>query len=365
TVSQDNHNDRVLTASMVINKASQSITFEEIEARYQLTDEDFQLSAISTSSLPIKYSYTYKTENPAATVGVNGFVKILRGGQIVITASQPGNENYEAADPVKRTLKVFGSEAGLKTAVINGTFYSNPSEDIYYLIGCGNSDDKVQIQLEQIQGSTMDRDKIFTINAPVPGIYRETVVVTSGDGLLSKQYNIMVEKNFNFEDIVVQKFNNVLLVNNNPSTNGGYKFVDYRWYKNGLEIGSGQYYSAGENALDLLDAKSSYHVEMETENGDVLKTCTFSIQLKETLNVSLAPNPVNSGGTMEFVADFPDKELESMQLSIYNLNGMLIKEIKPNSKRTNINLPYNLQMGVYILKVRSMNINRTLKFIIK
>ncbi|GGW77136.1 hypothetical protein GCM10008086_00550 [Salegentibacter mishustinae] len=365
TVSQPGYEDLVLTANMLIEKASQSITFNELEDLDQLTDEYLQLDATSTSGLPVMYSYTYETEDPAATVGPRGFVRVLGGGQITITATQAGNQNYEAAASVVRTLTISGSEARLVNAVINGTPYSNPSEDIYYLIGCGNSEDEVQIELEHNLGATIDRDNIFTMSTPVPGIYRETVIVTSEDGNLSRTYNITVEKNFNFEDIVVQKFNNVLLVNNNPETNGGYKFVSYRWYKDGSVIGNGQYYSAGNNADDQLNADSSYYVVMETEDGEFLRTCTSAIQLRSSLNVALAPNPVNSGGTMELLADFPKDELETMNLSIHNLNGMLIKQMKSNNKSTSIALPYNLEMGVYILKIETKNIRRSLKFIIK
>jgi len=365
TVTQNGYEDLVLTANMLIEKASQSITFDEIEDRNQLEDEYFQLNAVSTSGLPVIYSYTYENENPAATVGPRGFVRILNGGQITITATQAGNQNYEAAAPVVRTLTIQGSEARLVNAVINGTAYSNPGADIYYLIGCGNSEDEVQIELEQNQGSRIDHDNIFTMSTPAPGIYRETVIVTSEDGNLSTTYNIVVEKNFNFEDIVVQKFNNVLLVNNNPETNGGYNFVSYRWYKDGSVIGNGQYYSAGDNVDDQLDANSSYYVVLETEAGEFLRTCISAIQLRSSLNVALAPNPVSSGGTMELFADFPKNELESMNLSIHNLNGMLIKQMKSNSKSTSIALPYNLEMGVYILKIETKNIRKSLKFIIK
>jgi len=164
---------------------------------------------------------------------------------------------------------------------------------------------------------------------------------------------------------VIQKFNNVLLVNNNPETNGGYKFVGYRWYKDGSVIGNGQYYSAGDNTDDQLDADSSYYVVLETEDGEYLRTCTSAIQLRSSLNVALAPNPVSSGGTMELLADFPKDELETMNLSIHNLNGMLIKQMKSNNKSTSIALPYNLEMGVYILKIETKNIRKSLKFIIK
>ena len=104
---------------------------------------------------------------------------------------------------------------------------------------------------------------------------------------------------------------------------------------------------------------------METEDGEFLRTCTSAIQLRSSLNVALAPNPVNSGGTMELLADFPKDELETMNLSIHNLNGMLIKQMKSNSKSTSITLPYNLEMGVYILKIETKNIRKSLKFIIK
>ncbi|WP_286761836.1 T9SS type A sorting domain-containing protein, partial [Salegentibacter sp. UBA1130] len=365
TVSLEGYEDLVLTTNLVIKKAEQEISFNELEDRNQLSDEHFQLDATSNSGLRVVYSYTYETENPAATVGPRGFVRILGGGQITITATQEGNQNYEAAPPVVRTLTINGSEALLNTAVINGVTYSNPGVDIYYLIGCGNTENEVFIELEQNQGSSINQDNSFTISTPAPGIYRETVTVTSEDGISTKTYSITVEKNFNFEDIVIQKFNNVMLINNNRETNGGYKFVSYRWYKDGSVIGNEQYFSAGKNADDLLDAESSYYVVLETEEGEILKTCTSEIQLRSSFNVSLAPNPVSSGGTMELLADFPKEELETMQLSIHNLNGMLLKQMNSNRKITNITLPYNLQMGVYILKIETENISRSIKFIIK
>jgi len=364
-VTSPNYDITYIHGNFEITPAVQVITFDEIEDRNQQTDENFQLNGTSTSGLPVIYSYTYETENPAATVGPLGFVRILGGGQVVITATQDGNQNYEAAVPVVRTLTIVGSEARLNNVVINGTIYSNPTEDINYLIGCGSSENEVQIKLEQNQGSTIDLGNSFTISTPAPGIYRETVIVTSEDGNSTQTYHIKVEKNFNFDDIVIQKFNNVLLVNNNPETNGGYKFVSYRWYKNGSVIGTGQYFSAGRNADDLLDTDSSYYVVLETEGGEILRTCTSVIQIRSSLNVALAPNPVSSGGTMELLADFPKEELETMQLSIHNLNGILLKQIKSNGKNTSITLPYNLQMGVYILKVKTQNISRSLKFIIK
>ncbi|MDT0642193.1 MBG domain-containing protein [Zunongwangia sp. F363] len=365
TVSQENYNDKVLTADLVINKAVQSISFDDLDNRNLQTDDNFLLNATSSSGLPVTYSYTSENTDPAARVSERGFVRLLAAGTISITATQQGNQNYEAATPVTRTLNILNSTARLNNVVINGTSYSNPSTDIYYLIGCGSDEDQVQIQLEPNRGSSADHAAMFTIETPVPGIYNETIMVTSGDGNASRTYHIKVEKTFDFEDIVVQKFNNVLLVNNNPATNGGYKFESFRWYKNGALIGTGQYFSEGDNAGDALDAQSNYYVEMTTEDGEVLKTCSTVIQLRSSYNVVLSPNPVNAGESLELFADFPKEELATMQLSIHNLNGALIKRMSSNKKITTIELPYNVQVGVYILSIQTSKRSKSLKFIVR
>ncbi len=292
-------------------------------------------------------------------------MRLLAPGQISITATQDGNQNFESATPVTRILTITSSEAKLDNVLINGTPYANPSAEIYHLITCGNYENEVQIQLEPNRGSSADHPEVFTIATPSPGLYTETVTVTSGDGSTSKTYIIQVEKTFNFEDIVVQKFNNVLLVNNNPLTNGGYKFESYKWFKNGTFIGTGQYFSEGDNSSDQLDQESSYYVEMTTADGEVLRTCPTIIQLRSSYRVLLARNPVNSGDHLELFADFPKEELETMQLSIHTLNGTLLKRMKSNRKTTSIELPLNMESGVYILNCKTSAHSKSLKFIVR
>ena len=365
TVSQENYNDKVLTANLKIKKAAQEISFVELSERNLQTDGDFPLEATSTSGLRVTYTYTYQDTEPAATVSPGGYVRLLAPGQVSITAMQEGNQNYEAATPVTRILKVSSSEARLNNVAINGTNYANPSTEIYYLITCGNDQNEVQIQLDPNRGSSLDQEGVFTIAVPVPGIYHTTVNVISEDGSTTRTYNIKVEKTFNFEDIIIQKFNNVLLVNNNPETNGGYKFTNYRWFKNGTVVGTGQYFSEGERASDQLDSQTSYYVEMTTEDGEVLRTCSTSVQLRSSFHVVLSPNPVKAGETLELFADFPQEELETMQLSIYDLNGSLLKKMSSKRKITPIELPYNVQMGVYILSIKTSKRSKSLKFIVR
>src|SRR5690606_27026111 len=127
-----------------------------------------------------------------------------------------------------------------------------------------------------------------------------------------------------FSDIVIQKFDNVLLVNNNPQNNGGYQFTAYQWYKDGILVGTGQYFSEGDNPADTLDPDAEYMVKVTTAQGEVLQTCIGQILLLHSNQARLYPNPIVTGRTITIEADFPVAELQEMEISIYSLTGSLI-----------------------------------------
>ena len=158
-----------------------------------------------------------------------------------------------------------------------------------------------------------------------PGIYRKTFTINSQDRTVVKTYNLAITKLFDFDQIIEQKFNNLLLVKNNPNTNGGYKFTDFVWYKNNQKVGKEQYYSEGDEATDLLDPNAVYYAEITTESGDVLRTCPINIQANVSAKVKLAPNPVQANATTTLFTDFDEDELKDMTVSIYSPSGILIE----------------------------------------
>ncbi|MFY0689378.1 MAG: BspA family leucine-rich repeat surface protein [Cyclobacteriaceae bacterium] len=81
------------TQDLVVNKASQSVTFSELSAK-TYGDDKFVLAASATSGLDV--SYTSSDETVATISGDS--VTIIGGGTTTITASQTGNDNYSAAD---------------------------------------------------------------------------------------------------------------------------------------------------------------------------------------------------------------------------------------------------------------------------
>ena len=354
-----------LTAMLTIEKAEQTISFDEIPDKNLETDADFSLMASASSGLPVSYTYSYSADTPPAEVNETGDVSLLTSGTVEITAHQEGNANYSQATSVTRTLTIESSDASIHSITINGVTYDSPDQEIYYLIDCNDERDKVEIYFSTEANATGNTGLNFEIETPTPGIYRKEIQVTSQDDTNTRTYRVVVEKRFNYEDIVIQKYNNVLLVNNNPETNGGYRFTSFNWYKDGVLIGTGQYYSVGENASDQLDLNAMYSVEMETEDGDILSTCESSITLKSAFVLKVAPNPVHSGSTIDVTTTYSTEMLTDLKITVSNLYGLQVMQEVSGSNNSRITLPSSLTPGTYVVSTKAGGVELSTKIIVQ
>ena len=89
------------TGTLTIYKASQTLTFNGLPVK-TYGDADFNANAISGSGLPI----TYTSSNGNVATIVNGNIHITGAGTATITASQPGNNNYNAGASISQQLIV-------------------------------------------------------------------------------------------------------------------------------------------------------------------------------------------------------------------------------------------------------------------
>ncbi|WP_431242798.1 T9SS type A sorting domain-containing protein [Flavobacterium sp. P21] len=353
----------VLTANLVIKKAPQQITFSPIAVKILGANNTFNLTATSSASLPITYTSSFSSPLPPATVSATGTVTMLRSGQILITAQQAGDSNYLPATNVSQLLIILNNNIDVKRITVGSKVFETPGKTINYLLPCGENNPAVTIVNES--NATITPSASFTIQTPKPGIYTQNATITSEDGSVSATYSITVEKPFGFYDIVHQKFNNVLLVNNNPQTNGGYEFVAYQWFKNGQLVGTGQYYSASDNIGSTLDPTADYSVKMTTKDGKVLQTCSTKIKLTNSLQAKLYPNPAETGKAITVEADFPQEELEKMQISLYSVSGKLIKTVSSSTVITEIQLPDTTDSGMYLVVLETPNTKKSFKVIVK
>jgi hypothetical protein len=85
----------------VIGKQDQTITFQPLPSK-TYGDVPFDLTATASSGLAVSY---VSSDTTVATI-IGNTVNILKAGTILITASQPGNENYLAAVDVEQPLVI-------------------------------------------------------------------------------------------------------------------------------------------------------------------------------------------------------------------------------------------------------------------
>jgi uncharacterized protein YjdB len=88
--------------TLTVEKAAQTITFGALDNK-TFGDADFGLTATASSGLDVSYTSSDLT---VATID-GSTVTIVGAGTTTITASQAGDDNYHAADPVAQTLEVM------------------------------------------------------------------------------------------------------------------------------------------------------------------------------------------------------------------------------------------------------------------
>ena len=91
--------------TLTITKADQAIEWEQQFGTVNVGDV-IELTATSSAGLPIKYTSTDDTVAEIFTQGGKKYVEFLKPGNVSIRANQEGNENYNEADRVSKSVKV-------------------------------------------------------------------------------------------------------------------------------------------------------------------------------------------------------------------------------------------------------------------
>ncbi|GHT40845.1 hypothetical protein FACS189437_07010 [Bacteroidia bacterium] len=169
--------------------------------------------------------------------------------------------------------------------------------------------------------------------------------------------------------LIVQLRNHTLLVNNNNATNGGYRFVYYKWYKNGILLkeashadNGGSYYTGGAD----LDENADYTVEVMDGTGKSFVSCPYRfVPLSSPVNVSVYPNPVPRNAKAYIQAETQDLTLlNDAVVDIYDLVGQYAGKAQINGQTlTSLDLP--AKSGVYFLKFKAKDFIQTIKLVVK
>ena len=156
---------QIILTIQSITKADQSITFSALPNK-TYGNGSFALTATASSGLGVTYT-TLDTN----VVSISGStVTIRNAGTATITASQSGNENYNAASSVPQTLTVSAASgttfAGLFGTVVNPT---NVGSDglaylMKYALGGTNTNDTVTLPTVSQNGTTLTMTAVVRTN---------------------------------------------------------------------------------------------------------------------------------------------------------------------------------------------------------
>lgn len=139
-----------------VAKADQQITFEAINSHW-IGDEFVNLSASADSDLPLTYTITGPATLNGETIEFNGV------GTVQVTASQAGNENYNAAESIARSFEVFK-----KTQTITFNEIPDTSEDTGFVNLDATSDSGLPVTYSVVgPGRVVDGAMEFTGNGMV------------------------------------------------------------------------------------------------------------------------------------------------------------------------------------------------------
>ena len=109
------------TNTVVVGKGSQTITFAPMPGQ-QIGTPPFDPGATASSGLPV----SYLSSNTNVAHVVNGTLEVVGVGTSVITASQPGNGNYQPASPVTQTLEVYATPIAMQFVEVGDA--GNPAD---------------------------------------------------------------------------------------------------------------------------------------------------------------------------------------------------------------------------------------------
>jgi hypothetical protein len=114
----ENYEGAFSEQQFTVNKAAQTISFPAIAP--QNRTDSVQLTATALSGLPIIYTIV-----SGAGIIQGNTLSFTGEGNVVVRASQPGNENYLPGDPVEQTVLVFADNG--KKDCITLKVYPNPT----------------------------------------------------------------------------------------------------------------------------------------------------------------------------------------------------------------------------------------------
>ena len=238
----------------------------------------------------------------------------------------------------------------LGVIINNNIFYNSIPAQFFYSIECNSKDESVFAEMVLSENATCMPAYAMMLYANQP----QTITVTTAGGQ-TKTYSLTAEKHLSPE-IFIQRWDDVLAINNNYMTNGGYNFTAYEWYKNGSQLPDTKGYIKETGGLNK---SAEYTALLTTQQGYRLSTCPAVISSGLSPKISVYPNPVKSGQAVYVDTGTAANTL----IQIFDSNGSLINRQTSQDSEIKINTPD--MPGTYILQITEDGASQTYKITVE
>ena len=279
-----------------------------------------------------------------------GTVKIDDAAWNVLTLSV-GNVKRSV---ILRSKNMTADDNYLGVIINKNTFYNTIPSQFSYTIECGSMD--VSVVAEIVPGGFVSCSPATTLT--LYANTSQTVTATTADGQ-KKTYTFLAEKPLP-SDIFIQRWNDVIAINNNFTTNGGYNFTAYEWYRNGSKL-TGETKGYLQEKEGLIRT-AEYTAVLTTQQRDQLKTCPAVIS-NMTTKSSVYPNPAQRGQSVRVETGIAADELSGAVMQLFDTNGNLIAKHTLNDPVAEITAPDT--PGTYVLQIMENDASQTYKIIVE
>ena len=143
--------------TLTINKANQTINFPALESR-AYDSGDFELQRLTDKELII----VYKSSNPEVATISNNVVHIVGAGDTEITASQEGDEYYNAAPTVSQSLTITKAYQTIEFAELDECVYG---QEPITLSATVNSSLAIEYESSDYSVATIDGNQLSIVGA--------------------------------------------------------------------------------------------------------------------------------------------------------------------------------------------------------
>lgn len=135
--SADNYTFNYTSGTLTINKADQTILWEQDLSNFKVGDQ-VVLEATSTSGLPVSYAMDQNNVAEVYLVGEKTYLDCKSVGQAQVMAVQGGNHNYHSTTRVRRTVTVSDSSTAIDE------IQNNSAQEVKIFDLSGNRIEKLQ-----------------------------------------------------------------------------------------------------------------------------------------------------------------------------------------------------------------------------